>query len=1665
MATSCEFITSEASTKSWFRTKGLIDKFLKITNLPKFRTENTKWSNYAKEKYGIEGRVFSERQMLDHIQAVPNKEMFKKIDGAKNIFYQLSEETEQEVSKASPETLTKVKEAAKKMGISIQKLSDYLEGNPNITERNVNALADLVGKTVAIAEGKEGTALTEEVVHVATAMLEQSNPKLVTEMISKIGRFKIYNETLETYKGNKNYQLANGKPDIRKIKKESVDKLITQVIVNEDSQFPDEIKEVDSSMVRNWWNAILDFIRGTYRKANISIFEDVGASLLGADITGEISDHSIYYSLKEPQKEFQRKVKQTDDNIRRVTSDEKADPMLLDTEEASNWYEVKMPDGTWRKVKNRVTDRVKRWYKGKFFNKQFTKEEEEFNELKRTLGVKFHEYFEEIHGRYFNKDGTRKTVVEDRPSIENRIDSAAYLKLEEYFTDLVNEFSEDGKSPLVFSEVILYDENKDEAGTIDLLIVEEDGTANIFDWKFMTVSKNSNDIPWFKKGAYNVQLGRYKSMLFEKYGIKKMGMNRAIPILFNFRRNYKKEGNPVTLRGLNVGSVDVDKIKDLTLLPVSEKSETTGLEKLDKVIAQLNSVVAQISKTQATTEEQKAYKAQRLNLLEKTIRVAHAQGEITPLVSTIREISKEGKMLINDYNTIYKGKPFTSEDFNNLQLSEFAEKILEYLAVTDVFSNITTHIGKMIYDKDNPPKDKEEAESARELLSKIKEQEDNIRESKEEVLELTNEFADNFIGKRNSEDDLLSPEAIVKGIGSTFRGVSELPLASLRVLYRLATNAKGKADRDSLEDTDKIMDIRTRLLKRGGDIRKLVQQIYQKDSKNKIINKLIYKYDRKFYDAVDNNALEVNQDKTWLKNNIDIEAYEKEAFAIMNKNISNINNKYDGYPDIQEQLIDEERQKWDINNPKFKGWSNYVIKRHPLSKWQSAEYNELKKDPELLELYELIVGINERAKDVGYIQNKVASTFLPFVRKSFAESLAWNLETSAVKNFGSNLKIDAATVGYGSVNELTGELEHSVPKYFTSDFSRNEDGTNDYSDVSEDLFRNMILYSSHMNKYKYMTEIEGQLKLVKDIEQFKQHLVTSRTGEVQFDENNNPKIESGNKENAKMFDDFLRGVLYEQKYPLSDSDIAINTGVRNFMKKAVNKVAGTKVFKDTDKPSAISLMKSFDTVNRAFQLKTLGFEFISGAVNIFGGNIQVATQAGNYFKAREFAKNETKLIGNRFKNDDERNAFIQLVDTFMPLKDDPSYEKLKAAGLSPLTRTSFSDTLMMFMRLPEQHLEKSVFLTLLQNMMVENGKIVSIREYVKAKYPARLTSSTAYKEAKDKIETEIAELKETRSIQAIKKLEDGKLVIPGLDLSNKQELQRLTALTRRISRNATGGTADLDLNMASMSIWLKSMMVFKMWIPKLLDTRFSHFRQVSDDFSMQVNEDGVLTGEKYDIGRVRLWFYVMGTSIRDRSTNVINLIEMNQKGIALINKMYEDYADDYRKSTGKELKMSKEDFADLIRNNLRNQMKELAILVSLMGVALSMGMMTPPDDADKATKNFYRFSMKVVDKFKSELMFFYNPAEFGKMLSGSTFPALGLFNDITRFTEHFVMQTTGMKLSDPDMTHDEVVEKAQPVKYFSKMLPITKSMMTYGAIFSSDFAEEFDITIQQHNMR
>jgi hypothetical protein len=1871
---------------NYLKNKGVLDEN-SIIKSATFFTENDNLTDIARTKYGIkgDGKLFSTKRLpSDSLKAVPNEELFNELQ-ERHDFFQKTQLTEDEINdlydgeapidiydqegtmpltQASPETISKVKRILEKMGVTIKDLATYAR-EAGLNSTGINAVADVVSKVIAIAEGKENVALTEEMVHIATAIIEQKNPQLVTQMISKIDRFAIYQQTLDQYKNNPAYQLPNGKPNIRKIKKEAVDKLIAELIVynNEGTtEFPELMDETNKSIIRNFFEKILDWFRGMYKSANIDIFQEAAAiieegvegvkievkpgvqelfdsnsdlssigtpeqysqyldgifpdskvkdvlyhgvtkgreayknilqngflttnksnwsnnkdkefkgvfftdlptatsygvnlereirpeekdfvipaivnvetlltpkmGLVSGTVTKLRNENSdiknlgiqgeegsegvhentvvfepeqihilgskqdldgfrefvktlpqveLYYQLSDPQKAIQQRILQTQNGIRKVEDKQATDPILLDTEEASNWYEAQQPDGTWARVTKRVTDRVKAWYRQRFPGKVFTEEEKKFNETKRQLGVKGHKFFEEIHGRYFNSDGTRKKNVNPRVAKLSVVDEEVYEKLEKYYTNLIDKFSKDGKNPLVFSEVVIYDPKEKEAGTIDLLIVEENGKANIIDWKFMSVSADAKDVSWFKQGAYNIQLGRYKDILRDRYGVKEMGMNRAIPIIMELKlQNPKDKNSNVNLSGIAIGSVNTEQIEDLRLVPVSEETESTGFERLDQLIKKLNAAYKQISKKVVTEEDEREFKRDRLNILKQAIRTAQGTLNIAPLVDVIKVMRKEGQQLIDDYNTTYKGRPANSqgEDFTDEKLSEFSANMREYNAFADVFGRIDDLIGELIYNKDmEKDATTEEAQDdiamRKELLKNISNEAREIRLSAEQIRNVSGEFADKFIGQKNLVNGLLNAEAVVKGLSASFRGVSELPMASLQVLYKLVTNAKGRASRQALGEVDKLMAIRKKLVDRGGDVRKLVQQIYQKDSDNKLVNKLIYKFDKKFFDEVDNNSLEGYRDKNWILNNIDVDAYRKEAKELLDKKIERIKKLHDDDADLMERLILEEQRKWNIDRKDFIGWNNYIIKRHPLTKWYSEEYKSLLKDPELLELYNFISEMNQKAKSSGYIGNQVASTFLPFVRKGMAESLAWDFDLSAVMNFGKNLQIQADDVGFGQVNELTGELENAIPKYYTYDFTRGEDGVNDYSDVSEDIFKNMILYINHMEKYKYLSEVEDQLQLVKTIETFKGYLATNNNGEVVYDKNNRPQIMSeGNatsEGNAKIFNDFLRALLYEQKYPLSDSDTPLGVGkVMNFIKGGINSVAGREVFKPEENPSATSLVKTMDAANRAFQLKTLGLEFISGAVNAFGGNIQIATQAGNYFKAREVLANEVKLVGNKFKNDEEREMFIQLIDTFMPLKDDPTYDKLKESGLTALTRANFSDMLMVFMREPEQHIEKSIFLTLLDNVMVEDGKIVSIREFVKRKYKDRYDSASKYKEVAPKIDEEIEELKKTRSLNAVKKLENGKLVIPGLDLSNITELQRLTNLTRRISRNATGGLSDSDMNRMGMNIWTKSMMIFKNWIPKLVDTRFGEFRKVSDDFSVEIGEDGLTTGEKYDIGRIRLFAYVLGTSIRDKSSNIYNILSLNDQGLATLDKMYEEFAEQYQKRTGKPLEMDRDEFIDMVRTNLRNQVKELSILMSMFGAMFALGFAAPDDDDDRADKNFHRYTERVIDKFIGELSFFYNPAEFQKILSGSMFPAIGIFSDIGRFTNHVTMEMTGLDTSNPELTADQVRKKAQPIKNFGKMFPITKSLFTYGGILDADFAKEFDITIQKESRR
>jgi hypothetical protein len=1680
--------TVQTDEQLYLQTKGEVERAVEGFNLRPI-TRPFGISGYTTKNDKITMKIVKEMQEWfdDHRNLYPS--IYPVWNRTYNVINFRDRVTKQEVqlsdmpmSVASEETLALVKELATKMGIKISDLVTYAN-ETGLKVDGINGVADLIRGIVAVAEGKEGSALTEEMVHIATAIIESIDPKIVTEMISKIDRFKIYDQTLKAYKTDPRYQLANGKPDIRKIKKEAVDKLITELIVNGGAnveQYPELREEKNRSLVQKFFDAIIDFFSGRYKKANIDIFKTVAGRIKSGEVGGTVSDiksKGVYQQKSSTVSEYTpaqaaiiNKINEDDASLTKVerkTVDDRGKPIIKQ-------IYVRNKDGVKKDVANRVTDIVRKKSEDKGFDEEnLSTEERTFNAFKRDIGIEKHKTFEDIHARYFDENGVKRENPLPVPEFKSKEEEETYYKLEKYFTDLI-ELHPDA---IFLSEKKMYDPKTDTAGTMDLLVIDPNGKANIYDWKFGTVSKDAEDIAWYKQSSYNVQLGQYKLMLADVYGVKEFGKMRAIPIVLKVKSQNKKDGSVQhKLTGIAIGTADSTKTSNLLLTPISEETESTGDEVIDDHISKLNSLAKRIS-AEKSDDENYDLKIERLTAVRKAVRLIQGQNNLSGIIEAIQTLKNQGAKILDDYNAIYKDRPASSEDSTNKELSEFSRQMREYIDAAELFDRVEVELGDRIYteqlEEDIDPDDEEGQAYIQELkdvLIDLTKQSNEIFKAKNEIKKIMFEFGSKHLGERNLVTGLTEAEAVPKGLAAGFKDAFNFGIRSINIMAKLNLTARSNAKATAEAGINKIMNIRKRIIARG-DAESVISKIFSVDKDNNKVNKLVKKYDSKFREEFRDNAAADNL--PWLEQNIDLDRVRKESEVIMNKKIDRIEKFYKNDDEKREAAILRVERAWDVDNPQFNGWKqNYLLQKYPLDKWYSSEYKAIQADPELRELYDYIESLNQEASSVGFIEKRIMDSFLPFVRKTVAEKVIEGNVLAPLTNFYDSLKMNPDDVGYGMYDEMTGKLMNALPKYYTYDFSRKADGPNDYSEVSFDLFANLILYTQEVEKYKYLSEIEDQISLLRTIETFKKnHIATDRSGNIIM-ENGKPKQAPGNEEILKDFDLFTRTLFYGQKYVMSDVDTPVGIGKAIVgVKKLINKVAGREVVKinEGDETPA-SLVKLMDAANRAFSLKTLSLDPLPGLVNLVGSQFQMSAQAGEYFSAEEFAKNEAKLLGHVFKSEEEKEMFAQLINKFVPLREDPSYEELKKSSIVKggilLNGNNISDFLMIAFRKPEMMVEKSIFLSLLDNSMVENGKIVNIRQFVKAKYKDRYDSPEAFQNAKAKMDAEIEKLKETRSITNTKKLENGKLVIPGLDLNNKTELNRLSNQTRNTTNRVVGGMSQESTTKMDMSIWTKSMMVFKKWIYPLLETRFSGIHKLgADDFSTFINDEGMLEGEKYDLGRASLFLKLMYDSIKDRQVNIKNVLQVNEAGIKKLDDLYEHYSQQYYKKTGQPLNMSKADFADMIRQNVQSSLKEIAYIVALTAAAFALGFFAPDDDDDKAAKNRHRYYLRMLDKIRDEITFFYNPNEIRNIAAGGIFPAIAVVTDALTFFKHLSEQITGIPITGKKgRTAEQVRKDAMPVKDLLKnFIPGGKTVLTFGGVLSEDWAKEFDITIKAQN--
>ena len=1553
-----------------------------------------------------------------------------------------------ELSTASPATIAKIKDFLGRIGVKVKEYDSIVV---NGVKQNANAAALITQKLIQIVQGKEGIALPEEAMHFALEIIKQTNPALYNKLLREINTYQLYKQVLADYGTHPLYQTAEGKPDIRKLKDEAIAKVLAETVINKNEGSIDNPEHL--ARVETWWSKMINWIKQLF---NIKSGMDKAAlQVLSGEIGGTAEDIRA-----EEGKAFLQKSKQDDDIDRLLTMDARLSIKDAETEDGKKEPRYFLDGVT--KIARRVSDEIKDWYSRRFGNNDITKSERDkaIDDLKKEKGTAGHADFEYLvkglndgrGGVLVDENGYLRDEPLDDSGYVSRIDPndpdrTIYNTLKDNLYERLKSFPRGTK---FLSEVKIYDPKTNKGATIDLIAITPDGKKSILDWKFMDLNVDAyQDVPWYKVAAWQSQMEQYKTMLINAYGFRAedFDQTRMIPI----RAIY----SGTTLLGVEIGAVNPKDITDDYLLPVSLEEEPTGNEQIDALLKKLNAAYKTISEKKILPSEKKE-KAVQLNALFSAIRQLQMRQNIQPLLEEAKLLNNYVQKIINRFDTEWKGKdPMT---FTEKDRDPFLKEIRDAEKMIQTYTDLDVNLSDMFM-SGGEENEKLENDVARTVKF--------ARSLSDKLGRTKIAFVRDFVGKSEKVEDITTEEKEIGILPRWWSDTATLQLNSTKILFRKANRALTKAAMDSVDLARELEEIEGRY-KKWASAKGLSKKEYFDIIKKKGQNELIDEFNPDFYKELKSKIDSRDQNLfNWIKENVDIKAYNTFLKEQIQKETANIEQRYADRMEFNKEtgeffLSEEQERKkqfelnklkksYDTSTTTSAGWLQYnFIKRFPKAdKWESEEWRELfKKDAAgnyvnkpAVDLYNYIRKINDNYREIGYLGRGEERTFLPWVRKSLVETLMSGGRPNLMEQFLRSISVDPdAEVGLGNLDRFTGKPVDEIPKYFTTEIDK---------DVSEDLFKNLALYNNFALKYKYLSEIEQQSLALVEIEETKGAIATSWFSKTKYDKKTgNVVIVPDNSKNTELVDAMVKGIIYGQKYLKSDTfDIALarlsNVGTR------INKVLGVKVFPENLEGRIVSLNKSISTLNKTFQLQAMGLNPLSALSNLFGGTSQSIINSGKYFTKSDYGAAEAKINAKwlNFISEDEKKKIIGALDYFLPLTEDYSREIAKHLSLNKLTGEGIQDFLMSLMRNSDKHVQTVNFLAYLGNSAVIDDKVVNVREYLRStpEYSDMYSGTVEQRKEKEKkFEQDVKKMMDEKGVMKVAQVVDNKFVIPGVDRKSESVIE-LRRKVQQVSKDALGNLTDEARRLIDMNIYGNSFMLFKNWIPRLVDVRIGDLKYNS-------------ASDAYEWGRMRVTFSMLSFNVLKSLKNLRNTFTANEEGVQYMKERFTKKKEEYERETKKTLDMTETEFIDLFRRSVQSQTIDAMFYLALIGLFMALKANAPDDDEDILVKNRYRFMMRATDKLRDEIAYFYNPANLINLISGGIFPSIALINNYEKLLENFMKEMFGVIIQDEKMQDD-----AKVIKYVMKSFPVTSQLAQYLPVFAPEVAKDLGIKMQSRS--
>jgi len=1566
-------------------------------------------------------------------------------------------------SNTSPKTIAMIKDFLTRIGVSTKNVNSIVV---NGVQMDANAAAIVTQKLIQVVNGMEARALPEEAMHFAVEIIKQTNPKLYQKLLSEINSYQILRDTFAEYNNNPLYQTEDGKPNVLKIKDEAIAKVLSETIIYQGENNKESAEKL--AKVQSWWGQILEWLKGLFSKSG---FDQAAMDIISGKEIGTADDIRA--------------------NENEVFLQQSKQEQIFNTIKNGSMAVEKRGDGYYvngKKVPKRVTDLVNDWYERRFREKKLTDTEfqKAIDAMKADKGTAGHADLEYALGVYVDLQTglMRPEPLNDDAYISqlNKDDRKYYITLRDNLKKRLDSF---GPNTRFLAETIVYDAKRPGggiAGTIDFIAITEDGKVNILDWKFTNLNTNKyEDIPWYKVNAWRTQMNQYKLILKTAYGIKEdqFGQTRMIPIQAVYTEaDYKKEILP-RLSGIRIGDVELKNIQEDYLLPVGLEEEATGEEELDDLLAKLNRIYKRMSERKVVPGE-KLTKAEQLNSLYTAIRHLQMRRDAKALVYQARVINKQINDIFDKFDEKFKGK--TPESFTEEERSAFTKEIDDGLDALDTYSDLSTELdflfrGELSKDDQEVKTDIEKASSQAKVL-------------RARLLKLDKSFTNDFIAMSEKVAGVKEGEKTVTGVTKWFSSTATLQLKAAQVLFRKANRAFTYAGMDTAAESRKLLEIKKRYddwargkgltSKNYFDIIRKKPDVYQKkaearrkaemDELNKIKseiseesykqevekinqryerasrdqNELIDEFDPQFYSKL--NSAIAQKDYKWIRENVDTTAYaehlrnklDEEEKRIFDK--SRIGTEEEIASQIKNELK-KAKELYNISTDQSIGWLLYdEVKQFPNKEaWESKEWKELtKKDASgkylnqaALDFYNYIRERNEIYRNIGYINARQSRVFLPWVRKGLTEKLVLGGNVGVGEQFLRNISIDEGDTGYGQRDPISGKLVDKVPIYFTRELE---------GDISTDLFRTMALYNEFALRYKYLSDIEDQVLALNRLERNKRSIATSFWGKTEY-KDDEIQYNPDNSENAKIIEDMTKAIVYQQKFIQSDTfDMVL--GKIGDVGENINKKLGFKLMPEGLGGRQISVNKSIDALNNTFQLQALGLNVLSSMSNLFGGTTQSLINSGKYFTKTDFVKAEGKLLWNKMGGEDAKK-FIAAKNFFMPFTENYNRDLAKSLSISRVSQESIQDFLMILMRNSDRAVQAVNFYAFLENSIVIDNQVVNAREYLRQQpeYLNKMYEGTREerKARAEKFDQDVQKLIEEKGVMTLGKIENDEFVIPGVDQKSESVVD-FRRKVQQVTADALGNMSEANKRLINLNVYSNSFMVFKNWIPRLIDVRFGNLKYNS-------------ASDAYEWGRMRMLFRFVATdTIKSLNSLKSAILGNDDQFVQQIRQLYEQKKADYEKDTGKELDMTEDEFIDLVRRNIKNQLLDVLIFATLLALYFGLKANMPDEDEDPAVRNRWKFMLKATDKFTDEIAYFYNPTNVVKLVSTGIFPSLGLIENYKKTLTSFGQEMYGMAIGD-----EEMVEKNYPIKYLMKSFPITSQATQILPLFAPETAKDLGI--------